>query len=94
MIACQIKDKYQIPAKLVLYTPLYEALPYIHRENRVELVAVGDKDQYIDVMLLREVCEKEQIRCYIEPGVGHRMEVMNDLNRNLEVIANVLKRLR
>jgi len=91
-VACQIKEKYQIPAALVLFTPIYETLPYIRQDNKIKLVAIGDKDRYIDVMLLREKCEKEKICCHIECGVGHRMEVMNDLDRNLEVIFNVIKR--
>lgn len=94
VVACQIKEKYRIPATLVLFTPIYETLPYIYRENEIKLVAAGDKDRYIDVTLLRAECEKAQICCHIECGVGHRMEVMNDLERNLEVISNVIKRLQ
>ena len=93
VVACQIKEKYQIPATLVLFTPVYETLPYLHRENRIKLVAVGDKDRYIDAMKLYAECEKEQILCHIEQGVGHRMEVTNNLDRNLEVVSNVIKRL-
>lgn len=93
MIACQIKDKYQIPATLVLFTPLYETLPYIRQDNKIKLVAIGDKDRYIDVSLLCEKCEAEKICCYVENGVGHRMEVMNNLDRNLEVISNVIRGL-
>ncbi len=33
VVACQIKEK----------------LPYIHSQNDIKLVAVGDKDRYIDV---------------------------------------------
>lgn len=90
VVACQIKEKYQIPATLILFTPIYETLPFIHQNNQIKLVAIGDKDRYIDVMLLREQCEKEKVYFYVECGVGHRMEVMNDLRRNLEVISNVL----
>lgn len=93
VVACQIKEKYQIPATLILFTPIYETLPFIHQNNKIKLVAIGDKDRYIDVKLLHEQCEKEKICCHIECGVGHRMEVMNDLGRNLEVIANVIDKL-
>ena len=93
VLACQIKEKYQIPAKLILFTPLQETMPYIHHENDIQLVAVGDKDRYIDTLVLSAECEKEGILCHVEQNVGHRMEVMNDLNRNLEIIAHVIGKL-
>ena len=36
----------------------------------------------------------ETINYYIEPNVGHRMEVKGDLNRNLKVIANVITQIK
>lgn len=93
VLACRIKEKYQIPAKLILFTPLQETMPYIHHENDIQLVAVGDKDRYIDALVLSAECEKEGILCHVEQNVGHRMEVMNDLNRSLEIIAHVVRKL-
>ena len=93
VVACQIKEKYQIPAALILFTPLYETMPYIHHGNDIKLVAVGDKDRYIDALMLSAECEKEGILCHVEQNVGHRMEVLNDLNRNLEIVANVISKL-
>lgn len=93
VVACQIKDKYHIPATLILFTPLNETLPYIHRKNDIKLVAIGDKDRYIDVKVLKKVCDNEGVLCHIEEGVGHRMEVLSDLGKNLDIIANVIKRL-
>ena len=92
-VACAIKEKYQLTAELVLFTPLQETLPYVSRQNNIKLVALGEKDRYIDYHLVKELCEKEGIPCYVEPGVGHRMEVMGDLTRNLEVISNVIRKL-
>lgn len=92
VVVCQMKEKYHIPATLILFTPLNETLPYIHSENDIKLVAVGDKDRYIDVEVLQKVCENERVLCHIEEGVGHRMEVLGDLDKNLEIISNVIKR--
>ena len=77
----------------ILFTPLNETLPYIHSKNDIKLVAVGDKDRYIDVKMLQKVCDSEGVLCHIEQDVGHRMEVLNDLNKNLDIISNVIKRL-
>lgn len=93
VVACQIKEKYQISATLILFAPLHETLPYIRHDNDIKLVAVGDKDRYIDTLMLSVKCEKEGILCHVEQNVGHRMEVMNDLKRNLEIIASVIGRL-
>ena len=93
VVACQIKEKYQIPATLILFTPLNETLPYIHSKNNIKLVAVGDKDRYIDVEILQKVCDKEGVLCHVEQGVGHRMEVLSDLDKNLDIISNVIRRL-
>ena len=92
-MACQIKEKYHIPATLILFTPINETLPYIHSENDIKLVAVGDKDRYIDVEMLQMVCDNQGVLCHIEPDVGHRMEVLNDLGKNLDIISNVIKNL-
>ena len=68
-------------------------MPYIHHGNDIKLVAVVDKDRYIDALMLSAECEKEGILCRVEQNVGHSMEVMNDLNRNLEIVANVISKL-
>lgn len=93
VIACTIKEKYNLSASLILFTPLNETLPYINCKNDILLVAAGDKDRYLDSKILSDQCEKERITCYIEPDVGHRMEVVSDLNRNLEIISNVISRI-
>lgn len=93
VVACTLKEKYNIPATLILFTPLKETLPYIKKDNDIMLVAAGDKDDWLESKILVEVCEKEGLPYYIEAGVGHRMEVMGDLERNLEVIKNVIGRI-
>lgn len=94
VVACKIKEKYEIPAALILFTPLNETLPYIHNKNDILLIAAGDNDRHLDSKILSEKCKKERINYYIEPNVGHRMEVKGDLPRNLKVIANVLTQIK
>lgn len=89
-IACLIKEKYHIPAKLILFTPLEETLPFLKADNDIILTVLGSKDKYIEADRLRSLCASEGIGCHIEPDVGHRMEVMNDLKRNLEIVENVV----
>jgi len=92
VVACRVKEELKLSAALILFTPISDTLPYIRENNQVLLVAAGDNDRYLDTHILEETCIKDNIPCYIEPGIGHRMEVKNDLRRNLEVIANVISR--
>ena len=91
VIACQLKEKYQIAAKLILLTPLSETMPHIVADNNIKLVALGDKDRYIEPTQVVERCKEADVLCYLEQDVGHRMEVMNDIKRNLQIIENVIE---
>ena len=93
LVACKVKEILQIQATLVLFTPLEDTLKYIRKANDVILVAMGDNDKYLSATLLTKHCEQEGIKCHIEKGVGHRMEVANDLQRNLDIVFNVLQHL-
>ena len=93
VVSCMVKERLEVPARLILLTPLEETLPYIRRENAVLLTAMGDRDHYLAASRLTELCEQEGITCHIEPGIGHRMEVPNDLRRNLEIVFRVVRLL-
>lgn len=94
VVACKLKDELQIDASLVLFTPLMDTLPYMKADNRVVLAAAGDNDRFMDKEVLCRHCEAENVPYYIEPGVGHAMEVKNDMAKNLQVISNVIGRLK
>ena len=94
VVSCMVKEILNIPARLILFTPLEETLPYIRKENAVILVAMGDQDHYLDASRVTKLCEKEGIRCHIEPGIGHRMEAEKDLRRNLEIVNRVIHHLK
>jgi phosphoglycolate phosphatase len=93
VISCKIKEELNLKADLILFTPLEQTLPYIRKDNDIILVAAGDQDKFLQSEKLVDRCEAEKVNYYIEKGVGHRMEVTNDLNRCLEVVGNVLGRL-
>ena len=93
VVACKIKEKYKIPASLILFTPIEKTLPYMNKKNHILLVTAGDDDRFLDTNTLREQCEREHINYYIELNVGHRMEVIGDLKRNLEVVYNVISKI-
>lgn len=89
--ACKIKEELGLAAvSLILLTPLLRTLPYIHKDNKILLVAAGDRDRYLDSEKMIKKCKSEGVRYYVEKGVGHRMEAAGDLSRNLAVIENVI----
>ncbi|MCM1124984.1 MAG: hypothetical protein NC429_00795 [Lachnospiraceae bacterium] len=90
VIACRLKEAYKIPASLILFTPLNDTLPYINRQNNVLLACMGEDDRHLDFKKLRELCEQENIKCCIEPNVGHRMEVKGDIKRFVLCGGNVM----
>ena len=93
VVSGMVKERLGIPARLILFTPLEETLPYIRKDNAVLLTAMGDEDHYLAAPRLAQHCEREGIRYYIEPGVGHRMEAAGDLRRNLDIVHRVISRL-
>lgn len=94
VVACKLKAELQIDASLVLFTPLKDTLPYIKSDNRIVLAAAGDNDRFLEWEVLRDHCERENVPYYIESGVGHAMEVKDDLAKNLQVLSNVIGRLK
>ena len=64
-----------------------------HAENGVLYVAGGSNDRYLSSAKLKHLCEQQNVDCYIEENVGHRMEVKGDLSKNLTIISNVLEKV-
>ncbi len=93
VVACRLKEEMNVDASLVLFTPLEDTVPFIKNENRIVLVAASDNDRYLESEILCNLCERENVSYYIEPNVGHRMEVKNDIEKNLQIIGNVIGRL-
>ena len=83
VVACKIKEIYNL-----------NTLKYIKSDNNILLVSLGTKDRIIEWNIVKSLCEAENINCYIEENVGHRMEVMNDLQRNLEIIYNIISKIK
>ena len=57
------------------------------------IVAAGNQDRMLNSEKLVNICITENVKYYIEDGVGHGMEVKNDLKKNLTVVSNIISRL-
>lgn len=89
--AAKVREELQIDASLILFTPIEETLPYLKKRNNIIFVAAGNKDRHLESNRLQAICEAEKLPYHIESGVGHRMELKDDLCGSLQVIANVLQ---
>lgn len=94
VVACRLKEEMNINASLVLFTPIVDTLPFIKKDNQIILVAAGNKDRHLESETLCDLCERENVSYYIEQNVGHRMEVKNNLEKNLQVIKKVINQLK
>lgn len=93
VVASKLREEMNIKASLILLTPIPDTLPFIKEKNQVVLVIASNNDRHLESETLCNLCENENIPYYIEPNVGHRMEIKNDIERNLQVIKNVIERL-
>ena len=94
IVACQYREMHKINASLILLAPIEGTLPYIKADGNILLVSAGEMDRRLDTNVLQEVCVREGINFYIEPDVGHRMEVKGDLEKDLRIITNVMHHLQ
>jgi hypothetical protein len=90
--AGKLNDELKLNAQLILLTPIKGTFPYIRRGNRIRLVAAGETDGLIDIDSLTSLCQREEVPYYIEPCVGHSMDLTGNLERNLEIIRNVVSK--
>ncbi len=94
VVACKLKEEFELEASLVLFAPLQDTLPYIREDNSVVLVAAGENDRRLSSDILKATCEAANVKYYIEPNVGHRMEVKGNLDKDISIIVNVMWQLK
>ncbi len=94
VISCKLKEELGIPARLILYTPVEETLPYIRNDNDIIFVAAGAEDKHMPEDRIVSLCQQENIQYWIEKGVGHSMEISEDLPGSMRVIQNVIGKLQ
>ncbi|GFZ30047.1 alpha/beta hydrolase [Clostridium zeae] len=89
-IAGWIEEKLCIKVRHIYLTPLNETLPYINKDKNIIIVIAGTKDKFLDADTLKEHCTKENIYLKLVEGVGHRLEVKGDMNKNIELLKDLV----
>lgn len=90
LFAGWLADERNIKVKHIFLTPLENTLPYIKCYN-ILLVIAGTEDEKLNATTLQEHCAKTGIRMKQFEGVGHRLEVLDDMDRNLEILRQIVE---
>ena len=85
-VAPWVEEALEIKARHILLTPIRETLPYIRNDKHIVAVAAGDADPALDAETLKAHCAQAGIRLLQFRGADHRMEVMGDVDRCLEIM--------
>lgn len=53
-------------------------------------VVAGTKDKLLNAGILKEHCKKENVYLKQFDGVGHRLEVWGEMDKNIEILKEVV----
>lgn len=84
--AGEITQGLPVPIRNIYFTPVEEALPYLNKES---IVFAGEEDPMMELLKLREVCDKEEAMLYTYHKANHSLETP-DVMENLEILGEVL----
>lgn len=84
--AGEITKGLPVPIRNIYFTPVEEALPYLNKES---IVFAGESDPMMDLLKLREICDKEEAILYTYHEANHSLETP-DVMENLEILGEVL----
>lgn len=91
VVAGWVEEKLCIKARHIYLTPIKETLPYIQHEKNIIAVVAGTNDKQLSADILKEHCIKENINLKQIDGVGHRLEVWGDINKNIQILREIVE---
>jgi len=90
VVAGWVEERLCIKVTHIFLTPIKETLPYIRNGKNIITVVAGTKDKLLDADILKEHCIKENIILKQINGVGHRLEAWGDMDKNIDVLKEVV----
>lgn len=90
VVAGWIEEELCVEVRHIYLTPIKETLHYISHEKNIIIVVAGTKDKHLDAHILKEHCKKENITLKQIDGVGHRLEVWGNIDKNIEILRDVV----
>ncbi|GFP76319.1 hypothetical protein [Clostridium fungisolvens] len=89
-VAGWIEEKLCIKARHIYLTPIEETLSYIKKDKDIIIVVAGTRDKLLNTNILKEQCMKENIPLKLIDGAGHRLEVKGDIDKNIELLREIV----
>lgn len=90
VIAGWVEEKLLIRVRHIYLTPINDTLQYIKNDKDIIAVVSGTKDKLLNSDILKEHCKKEDIYLKQFDGVGHRLEVWGEMDKNIEILKEVV----
>lgn len=90
VIAGWVEEGLDVRVRHIYLTPIKETLPYIQNGKNIITVVAGTEDKLLNANILKEHCKKENVSLKQFDGVGHRLEVWGDMDKNIEILREVV----
>lgn len=90
VVAGYVEERLALTLKQIYLTPLKESLPYMKGLNNDTLVIAGASDNQLDINILYTHCNKYNINLKVYENAGHRLEVPNDINRDIQILQEIV----
>ena len=75
----------------IYLTPIGDTLQYIKNSENISVVIAGTKDRHFDANILKEHCEREQIKLELIENADHGLEITGDMNINIDILKRVVE---
>ena len=92
VIALSLEDELQIKnVRHLLLTPIDLTLPLMEKDRSYGCIVTGSEDKWVDHERLWEICREKELPLTEIAGVGHRLETKENMEKNLEIVKQVIK---
>ena len=76
----------------IYLTPVNDTLQYIKAGKNINIVIAGTKDDFINLEMLKENCEREEIKLELIDGANHGLVIANeDMNVNIDILKRIVE---
>lgn len=89
-VAGWIAKQLDISCQQIYLTPIAQTLPFMKSGC---LAIAGDADKVLEPKVLKDYCSKHAIDLHVFAG-GHRIEVKDDVQKNLKTLESIMALLR
>ena len=76
----------------IYLTPVNDTLQYIKNGKNISIVIAGTKDDYMNIEILKEHCEREKIKLELIDGADHGLVIVGeDMNVNIDILKKIVE---